>query len=102
MLPSSYQKALNMVEEGDKYVLDGPIIEGRKVSWLVKSQNSESLAYNVTITPNLLMTYRSSRECYKNFVFKCTCEDFKVIVSICVELHVVDLNLVELQLLNQK
>ena len=78
MLEKSFQKAIDMASEGEKYVIDGPDVEERNVFWMIQSQTDASKLYHVSILPNLLMTYKNTRECYKNFSYKCSCEDFKV------------------------
>ena len=82
MTDVSYKRCIEMLNQGDLFILDGPITEGRKVFWLVQSQNCKNLSYNVSITPNMLSTYRNKRETFKNFTYKCSCEAFKV--KICV------------------
>ena len=74
---SSYIKALKMSDRGDYFVLDGPGNQGSELLYLVKSQMDAKKCYYVSIAPKAIMTIKNKREFYKNYQYKCTCDDFK-------------------------
>ena len=69
-----------MVVKGKELLLGGPVVKGKEVSWMVESQTNSKKAYTVCITPKPLKKYKAKRDSYKNFSYKCTCENFKVFV----------------------
>ena len=78
---SSFHNACKMFEFGNSYIVNGPSVNGREIVWKVQSQQNESQSYDIVFSANLLTTHKSIREKHKNFNYKCTCPDFKVIVS---------------------
>ena len=77
---SSYLKAVDMFNGGHKFELDKPTIEGRnEIVWRIKSQYSSSANYLVKISPRILMSHKNMRNAFRNFNFKCSCEDFEAL-----------------------
>ena len=79
MKDSSLKKSLEMLKYGNLFIENGPIENGREVSWKIRSQSTYVDIYKVTISPHILMTYRN-RDKYKNYDYKCDCPDFKAIL----------------------
>ena len=80
---NSYAKVLDMVNLGFFFITKEPEIQGRnEVLISVRSQVNCDTIYNVVISPRLLMTFKAKRDFFKNYQFKCSCDDFAVIVSI--------------------
>ena len=71
-----------MSDRGDHFVLDGPCVDASEITWLVQSQKYTNQCYYVSIAPKAIMSIKNKREYYKNFIYKCTCEDHKVKVAI--------------------
>ena len=76
----SFKKSWQMIVKGKELLLGGPVVKGKEVSWMVESQTNSKKAYTVCITPKPLKKYKAKRDSYKNFSYKCTCENFEVFV----------------------
>ena len=70
-----------MIKWGNEYISSGPRIKGQELTWDVKSQTNNCNVYKVSIAPKQLKRFKGKRDYYKNYSYKCTCENFEEIVS---------------------
>ena len=73
----SSMKAMKMVKQGKNNIIEGPSYKQRELSWKVKRRSNDK-HYDVSIAAKYLISHRNKREAYKNYDYKCSCEDFKV------------------------
>ena len=66
-----------MITRDVSYVLEGPIIVGKNILFIVKSELNSNVSYRVKISPKGILS-RSKIEQYKNFTYKCECPAKKV------------------------
>ena len=80
MRETSFSRATQMLEQSNDFVTSPPVVEGQnEIVFTVKGQCNSDLSYKINISPNLLMTNRNKRDRFKNFCYKCSCEDFQFV-----------------------
>ena len=67
-----YDHVIDMITNDVSYVLEGPIIVGKDILFIVKSEVNANVSYRVKISPKGPLSKRKIEQ-YKNFTYKCEC-----------------------------
>ena len=73
----SYQHVIEMICEGNSYILTDPVVAGDELKCRVKSETDQNLSYLVTIKKKGMLS-RKFKEKFKNYIYKCECPVKKV------------------------
>lgn len=73
----SFQHVVNMICEGNIYLITDPVVAGDELKCRVKSETDKNLSYLVSIKRKGMLS-RKFKEKFKNYIYKCECPVKKV------------------------
>ena len=74
---NSFDSVIEMLSNGNSYLLEGPNLVGKDLIFRVKSESDDDVSYKVKISPKGPLCKRKN-EVYKNYNYKCECPVKKV------------------------